>query len=150
MKNNDRDLMIRNQGGDFDLFDNLIDDFFDMQFNRHEFRQLEKAMKTDIKEHEKSYELEIEMPGFNKKDIHLSLNNGYLTVSASKHENNDEKNSKGEYIRRERRYGSCSRSFYVGDIKEEEINASLNDGILSISLPKEVKEEPKKKYIEIK
>ena len=112
-------------------------------------------MKTDVKEVEGNYELSVEIPGFNKEDISASLKNGYLTISAKHEENKDEKDEKDEqdkYIRRERRFGSCQRSFFVGDaITEEDIKASYNNGILKLTLPKEkerLPQEPKTIAIE--
>lgn len=133
------------------LFDPFFGDFFDFPaFSHHEFRDLEKAMKTDIKENENGYELEVELPGYNKEDINMNIKNGYLNISASKSENNDEKDKKGNFIRRERRYGSCSRSFYVGDVKEEDVDAKLEHGVLTINIPKENKKVEQTKRILIK
>ena len=108
-------------------------------------------MKTDIRETDGSYELDIDLPGFKKDEIKAELNNGYLTVSAAKGLDKEEKNKNGEYIRRERYTGSMSRSFYVGDhLKEEDIKAKYEDGILKISVPKkDVKELEQNKYIAI-
>ncbi len=133
----------------FGLFDPFFDDFFRFPDFRREFKEMDKVMKTDVTENENDYVIEIEMPGYDKENISLELNNGYLTVEAKQKTNNDEKDKKGNYIRRERYYGSCSRSFYVGDIKEEDISASLDRGILNITVPKEKKVETKKR-IEIK
>ena len=106
-------------------------------------------MKTDVKEKEGNYILEIDIPGYEKEDIQIELQDGYLTVTASKNEENEEK--KAKYLRRERFSGMCTRSYYVGDaIKEEDIKANFKNGILSIVFPKEP--EPKienKKYIPI-
>ena len=106
-------------------------------------------MKTDIKEGENEYTLEIEMPGIKKENVKIELSKGYITISA---ENNNEVEEKEKnYIRKERHYGSFTRSFYVGDkVEMNDINASMDNGILSITVPKEEKEEPEKKYIEIK
>ena len=132
---------------------NLFDDFFNNDFFGRDFRKFEApSMKTDVKEVDGNYELSIEVPGFNKEDITASLKNGYLTISAKHEENNDENNEQGKYIRRERRFGSCQRSFFVGDaITEEDIKASYNNGILKLTLPKEkerLPQEPKKIAIE--
>ena len=91
------------------------------------------------------------MPGFEKGDIKAELKNGYLTISASSKKNNDEKDKEGKYIRRERYSGSCSRSFYVGeDIRQEDIKAKFEDGILRLSIPKkDAKEVETKKTIAI-
>ena len=107
------------------------------------FRPFDKkamVMRTDIKENEKNYEFDIDMPGFKKEEISIDINDGYLTVKAKKEENK-EKNSNEGYLRRERFY-SASRSYFVGDkIKEEDIKAKYDNGVLSITVPKE---EPKK------
>ena len=114
-------------------FDDLFDDMFDDSF----FRSYNSYMKTDIKEVDNQYVLDIEMPGFNKKDISVELNDGYLTISGNKSTNNDEKDTKGNIIRQERYSGSYSRSFYVGDsIKKEDIKANYDNGELKIYLPK--------------
>ena len=114
-------------------FNNLFDDMFDDSF----FRSYNSYMKTDIKEVDNQYVLDIEMPGFNKKDISVELNDGYLTSSGNKSTNNDEKDTKGNIIRQERYSGSYSRSFYVGDsIKKEDIKANYDNGELKIYLPK--------------
>ena len=108
-------------------------------------------MSTDVKENDDTYELDIELPGYKKEDVHAELNNGYLTISASKNENRDEKDEKGNYIRRERYSGSCSRSFYVGEnVKQEDIHAKFEDGVLKLVVPKEDKKKvEEKKYIAI-
>lgn len=114
-------------------FNNLFDDMFDDSF----FRSYNSYMKTDIKEVDNQYVLDIEMPGFNKKDISVELNDGYLTISGNKSTNNDEKDTKENIIRQERYSGSYSRSFYVGDsIKKEDIKANYDNGELKIYLPK--------------
>lgn len=131
------------------FFDPFFDSFFGFPSFKREFKELDKIMKTDVCEDEKGYTLEVEMPGVKKDDINLELNNGYLTIEAKQSKNDDEKDKKGNYIRRERYYGTSARSFYVGDIKEEDIEASLDSGVLKIFIPKETKEENKKR-IEIK
>ena len=114
-------------------FNNLFDDMFDDSF----FSSYNSYMKTNIKEVDNQYVLDIEMPGFNKKDISVELNDGYLTISGNKSTNNDEKDTKGNIIRQERYSGSYSRSFYVGDsIKKEDIKANYDNGELKIYLPK--------------
>ena len=95
-------------------------------------------MKTDIKEMKDGYELEIDLPGFKKDDVNLELKDGYLTVSADKAHDKDNKANEGRYIRQERWSGSCSRSFYVGEnVKPEDVHAKFEDGILRLSLPKQ-------------
>ena len=93
-------------------------------------------MKTDVREHDGGYEVDIDLPGFKKDEIKLSLENGYLTVSAAKGLDKDEKDKKGRFIRQERWSGACSRSFYVGDLRNEDVKAKYEDGILRLSLPK--------------
>lgn len=127
----------------------LLDDFFDDSFFTRKERNL---MKTDIRELKDKYIVDIDLPGFNKKDIDLSLNNGYLSIKA-KTEKNDENKKEGKYLHQERFYGECSRSFYVGDeIEEKDIKAEFKDGILKVELPKKEisKEEKTIKQIEIK
>ena len=131
--------------------ENLFDDFFTgFPFDDSDMHNVEKklygkradrVMKTDIKETENSYVLDIEVPGFDKKDVNVSLENGYLTVSAQKKTceggENDEKNKKKEnYIRRERSC-SVSRSYYVGDVDKEAVKAKYENGVLTIDIPKE-------------
>ncbi len=127
----------------------LLDDFFDDSF----FTRKEKnLMKTDIRELKDKYIVDVDLPGFNKKDISLSLDNGYLNIKA-KTEKNDEHKDEGKYLHKERFYGECSRSFYVGEeIEEKNIKAEFKDGILKVELPKKEisKEEKTIKQIEIK
>lgn len=109
-------------------------------------------MKTDIRETDTSYELDVDLPGFKKEDIQAHLKDGYLTITAQKGLERDQKEEKtGRYIRRERYSGSCSRSFYVGEhIREEDIDAKFENGILQISVPKKAPEVPVQKQIAIK
>ena len=129
--------------------ESLFDDFMDFPFGGMKTNMM---MKTDIRDAENSYDLDIDMPGFKKEDIKAQLKDGYLTISASTNGNSDEKDKNGRYIRRERYAGSCSRSFYVGEgVKEEDIKAKFEDGILKLSVPK-VDAKPQveeKKYIAI-
>lgn len=108
-------------------------------------------MKTDIKETDSSYEMDIDLPGFKKEDVSAKLENGYLTITAAKGVDKDEKNENGVYIRRERYSGECSRTFYIGEaVKEEDIKARFEDGILKISVPKvDPKKVEGRKYIAI-
>ena len=127
----------------FDLFDDIFGDPF---FKKNE----SKMMKTDIRELDNNFIIDIDLPGFKKEDIKIDMTDGYLTIAAStENENNEEK--KGTYVRKERYFGKCSRSFYVGDnISEEDITATFKNGILTLEIPKVVKKElPEKKYIEI-
>ena len=94
-------------------------------------------MKTDVRETENSYELDIDLPGFKKDEVNVELKNGYLTIQAAKGLDKEEQDKKGKYIRQERYAGACSRSFYVGeDVEPEEVSAKFEDGILTISVPK--------------
>lgn len=142
--------------------DNLFDDFFRFPFyNDKDEHRMEKKlyghrahnlMKTDIRERKDSYVLDIDLPGFKKDEIKVQLKDGYLTLSAAKGLDKDAKDKEGNYIRRERYAGSMSRSFYVGDgVKEEDIHAKYEDGILKLSLPKKAPKavEEKDGYIAI-
>ena len=145
--------------------DNLFDSWFDDDFFWPEFRREAQKpeknlyghraaaiMKTDVKETEKGYEVDIDLPGFKKEDVTCELKDGYLTISAQKNAENDEKNDEGKYIRRERYTGSQSRSFYVGEqLTEEDIHASFEDGILKLSIPKEEQKavEEKRHFVQI-
>ena len=109
------------------------------------------VMKTDVKETDTGYEVDIDLPGFKKDEINAQLDNGYLTISAAKGLDKDEKDKKGKYIRKERYAGAMSRSFYVGEgITQEDIKAKYEDGILRLSVPKkEAKAVENTKYIAI-
>jgi HSP20 family molecular chaperone IbpA len=107
-------------------------------------------MKTDVHEHDDHYEVDIDLPGFQKDQIQLSLENGYLTVTATKEVEKD-KTKKGKTIRQERYDGTLQRSFYVGDaLTEEDITAKLEHGVLSLNIPKKAEKKlPEKKLIAI-
>ena len=109
------------------------------------------VMKTDVKETDTGYEVDIDLPGFKKDEINAQLDNGYLTISAAKGLDKEEKNKEGKYIRKERYAGAMSRSFYVGDaLTQEDIKAKYESGILRLSVPKkEAKAVENKKYIAI-
>lgn len=121
----------------------LGDDFFDDFFVPAEKDQ----MKCDVYEKDGDYHIEMDIPGYDKEDIQLECDNGYLTISAEKNE--EENEEKKNYIRRERRYGKFSRSFYVGDVDTESIEAEFKKGTLNVVVPK-VEEKTTKKQIEIK
>ena len=117
---------------DYDFFEEAMHDFFPAFYgNRH----TQKYMRTDIKEDENAYLMEVELPGMDKNDIHVDLKDGYLNISVNKSEKNDG-GKKDNYIHRERSF-SCSRSYYVGDIKKEDIKAKYENVILNITIPKE-------------
>ena len=114
----------------FDTFDNFARDFF-----RSSNTSL-PAFRTDIRDVDGKYVLEAELPGFNKEDISLDVKDGILTITAEHKENSDQKDEKGNYLRRERRYGSFTRSFDITGIDEAGITASYNNGVLELNLPK--------------
>ena len=135
--------------------ENLFDDFFsdpfgmmvpqgrDPLYGKHG----KNLMKTDVRETENSYELDIDLPGFKKDEVNVELKNGYLTIQAAKGLDKEEQDKKGKYIRQERYAGAMSRSFYVGeDVKQEDVKAKYENGILKLSIPKtpEKKAEEKK------
>ena len=141
-------LVPRNNNLGFSLFDNMFDDMFRDPFFTNSNNT--KLMKTDIQEKDNNYILDMDLPGYEKEDIKAQLKDGYLTITAQKNTSNDDKDEEGNYIRRERYCGKCSRSFYVGDsIKEEDIKANFKNGILQLTFPKEVarkEDEEIKKY----
>ena len=141
----------------------LFDDWFDFPF--FNYTDLDRAdkrlyghrskdiMKTDVQENESSYNLIMDLPGFKKEDVKVALENGYLTISAEKsHDSDDDEHEGGKYIRRERVYGSCARSFYVGkDVTVDDIKGEFKHGILTLTIPKAQPKqiEPPTKYISI-
>lgn len=138
--------------------ENFMDDWMD--FPRMDFPDIDRklygkhathVMKTDVHEHDDGYEVDIDLPGFKKEEIKLSLENGYLFVGAEKTLDQDQKNKKGKLIRQERYAGSMQRSFYVGDtLTEEDIKAKFEDGVLKLFVPKkEARKIPEKKTIAI-
>ena len=139
--------------------ENLFDDWMDFPFEKDFFggknplygKNAKNMMKTDVRETENGYELDIDLPGFKKDEITAQLKDGYMTISASKGLDKDEKDKEGRYIRRERYAGAMSRSFYVGEgVTEEYIHAKYEDGILKLSVPKKDKKAvEQKKYISI-
>ena len=127
---------------------NVLDDLWDNVFTGFNTNRL---MKTDVHEKDGKYIMDIDLPGYKKDDVKISLYNGNLTISAEKNESNEEKDAKGNLIRQERYSGETSRSFYVGDgIKDSDVKASYKDGILTISVPSEEKKQvEEKKFIGI-
>ena len=136
--------------------ENLFDDFFDGFARPYKvttgYSQPASVMKTDVKETEGSFELDIDMPGYKKEDVKAELKDGYLTITGTTKKETDDQSKKGIYVRRERYYCSCSRSFYVGKaVENDDIKAKFEDGVLKISVPKK-EEKPKveeSKYISI-
>ena len=122
--------------------ENMLDDFFgtsffgghDPLFGKHG----RNLMKTDIRETDdaKGYRFAVDLPGFEKDEIHVDVKDGYLTVSAEKGLDKDEEDKKGRILRQERYAGACSRSFYVGDVKPEDVKAKYEHGVLTILVPK--------------
>ena len=139
--------------------ESLLDDWFDFPSERDFFgshnpvfgKHAKNLMRTDIRETDTSYELDVDLPGFKKEDIKAQVENGYLTISAAKGMEKKEDDQKGQYIRQERFSGACSRSFYVGDnVTEQDITAKFEDGILKLSIPKKDQQQVEtKKYIAI-
>ena len=137
-------MMIPRRRNEFDLLGEMFKDPF---FTGDE----SKIMKTDIKEKKDKYLIDVDLPGYEKENIKLDVEDGYLTVYANIESNKEEKED-GKFVRKERYMGSCSRSFYVGDnVESEDIKASFKNGTLRIEIPKkeEKKEIPEKKYITI-
>ena len=138
-----------------DVFgDKFFNDWFGDEWDKSVVRKpipQHQQMRTDVIEKENGYELSMELPGYAKEEINADLKDGYLTVSAIHTETNDEKDDKGNYIRRERYSGSCSRSFFVGKaVQPEDIHAKYADGILTLEVPKkEAKKVEEKKTIAI-
>lgn len=122
------------------LFDRFFDDSLEKEFfgthNPLYGKHAKNLMKTDVKDVNDHYEVAVDLPGFQKDEVNVQLENGYLTISAAKGLDKDQKDDEGHYIRQERYSGSCSRSFYVGDIQPEDIHAKYEDGILKLTLPK--------------
>ena len=140
------------------IFSNtFMDDFFDDMFtfpsgSGSQSKKTAMVMRTDVKDLGDKYQLDIELPGYKKEDIHAELHEGYLTVSAERKEEDSENVSSGRYIRRERYTGQCRRSFFVGKtITQEDVTAAFEDGVLKLTVLKE-ESKPKveeKKYITI-
>ena len=138
-------MMLVPRRNSFDLFDNFFDDDFFPKKENH-------LMRTDIKEKKDKYVIVMDLPGYDKDNIDIELKNGYLEVSA-KVENEENSDEDEKFVRRERFYGECKRSFYVGeDLTEEDISAEFKNGTLKVEIPKkeEYKKMPETKKIEIK
>ena len=132
--------------------DSMFDDFFETPLWGSSRPVARPTMNTDITESKDGYQIEMDLPGFAKEDVNAALKDGYLTIAASHNADNEEKDSEGKLIRRERYQGTCQRSFYVGEeITEEDIKAKFKDGVLTLLIPKKEKqpEVEEKKYIAI-
>ena len=140
-------MMLVPRKNSYDLLDDIFDeDFFNIKPTKNEL------MKTDIKEHDNRFEMITDLPGYDKKNIRISIDNGYLTICAKTNNEKENKENGGKVVRKERYYGECQRSFYVGDdIKEDDVKATFENGTLTINIPKKDKpnQENRKKYIEI-
>jgi len=136
-----------------DGFQSLFDVFNEPFFHDDFFAPMAGwggSFKVDVKDNGSAYELTADLPGMKKEDIHLSYENSYLTISAQQKTEKDEKDTQGNYIRRERGMGSMSRSFYIDNIDENKIAAEFKDGVLTVDLPKAAVEVQKSKQISIK
>lgn len=137
-------LMIPRRKNEFDLLDDMFGEPF--------FREAEsKIMKTDIKEKDDKYIIDVDLPGYEKENIKMEIEDGYLTIHATTDTSKEEK-EEGKFVRKERYVGSCSRSFYVGEeVQIEDVKASFRNGTLKVEVAKKekAKEVPAKKYIEI-
>ena len=129
------------------LFDDFFDDFFDWPAYDKQMKNAQKKlygrhadnmMKTDVRDHDDHYEIDVDLPGFKKEELSLELTEGYLTIKAAKGLDKDEKETTtGKDIRRERYLGSMTRSFYVGDtVTQEDIKAEYRNGVLKLTVPK--------------
>ena len=126
--------------------ENLFDDFFGDDWMRFPVwsgrdplygKHAKNLMKTDVRETEHTYEVDVDLPGFKKDEVNVELKDGYLTVSAAKGLDKDEEDENGRFIRQERYAGACSRSFYVGDIRPEDVQCKYESGVLKLTLPKQ-------------
>ena len=144
--------------------ENFIDDLFGFPYMKefdnmeHDMerklygRKASRMMKTDIREKDDNYEISVDLPGFKKEDITVELDNGYITINASKNLDNDENNKKGKLLRQERYAGSMTRSFYVGEnVEKEDVDANYRHGVLNLTIPKKAMEKkiPEKNLIAI-
>ena len=146
--NNDRrnNLSAYNPFREMDAFErNFFNDPFGSWFDHSALA----SFKTDIKDNGDSYTLEADLPGFDKKDIHLDINGDMLTVSAERHSEHEEKDKKNKYVRCERSYGSYSRSFDLSGVKADEIKAKYENGVLKLTMPKKENTLPEARHLEI-
>lgn len=131
-----KDLTKANADGARSIWDVFDEPFFQNDFFPSVDWNQSGGMRVDVKDNGTSYELTADLPGMKKEDINLSYQNGYLTIAAKKDETNEQKDDAGNYIRRERRAGSVSRSFYIDNIDESKVSAEFKDGVLKVDLPK--------------
>lgn len=135
------------------LFDDFFNDFARPANTSARYHDMTAGiMRTDVKENDTGFELDIDLPGCKKENVKAELKDGYLTITAETNTSNEEKDDNGKYIRRERYYGTCSRNFYVGEnVEQEDIKAKFEDGILKVFVPKkEAKPQiENRKYIQI-
>lgn len=129
-----------------ELFSSLLKNFFDD--NSLASMDLQGSFKVDLKETDKDYLVEAELPGVNKKDINVDIDNNYLVINAKRDESVEE--NKENYVRRERYYGEFKRSFYIDNVDQDKISASFENGVLKVTLPKLVKDNSNKRKIDIK
>lgn len=136
-----------NKRGD-DIFDSFFNNFFgDDMFYPSNISTFGNGFKVDLKEDENNYMIEADLPGIKKENIDINLNNNYLTISAKRQDDVEDK--KGNYVRRERRYGEFKRSFYIDNVDENTIDASFSDGVLKVILPKKEKTKESQRRIDI-
>lgn len=120
-----------------DFMDDFFDDFAHSAYYRPNRIGAIPAMKADVQELDNAYQIDLELPGFQKEDLKAELKDGYLTIQATHQDKNEEKDEKGRYIRQERYTGHYQRSFYVGeDVTQEDVHAAFENGILKLSIPK--------------
>ena len=133
--------------------ENMFDDFFDGSFfGGHSplfGKNSKNLMKTDVRETENSYELDVDLPGFKKDEVNVDLKDGYLTISAERNSESEKKDDKGNFVRRERSYGSFSRSFDVSSVKTDDITGEYKDGVLTLTMPKKEENVPTSRRIDI-
>lgn len=133
----------------FDRNRDFFDSFFD-DFNPSPFLSRNTVMRTDVEETESAYTLSIELPGFDKDDVKVSLENGYLHIEVERHGELDDKQKRDRFIHKERYYGIMKRSFYVGNKSLDDIKGTFNKGILTLEVPKEKQQLHEKRYLELK
>lgn len=143
-----KNYLISDSGDSYDLWDPFFRDFLNFPVEREVHRNT--LMRADVREDDKQYHIDVDLPSIKKEDIRLELDDGYLTIHATRNESRDEKSRRGKLIRRERFCGSYSRTFYVGeDVTKKDIHAKLADGTLTLDINKVQPKAAEKHYIEI-